>query len=74
MFDVYFDYFDKNDCLCKGIDKIVYQSTDNKYETVSGDDILTHFYPMDKPIYLYGKSSSYVVSPNNLKSIIITKC
>lgn len=73
MFDVCFEYFDKNDCLCKGIEKIVYLSS-NGYETVSGDDILNHYYPLNKPIYLYGKTSSYVVSPNNLKSITITKC
>ena len=72
MYDVTIVYFDETFRQCLDITKIVYPS-DNGHETVTGEKILTHYYPLDKPLYLYAESAMCVIAPKDIKSIEISR-
>lgn len=72
MYDVYFSYFDGNDCLCKDIVKIE-TPTSSGVKAYSGDEIASQNFRIRSDFYLYSSNASYTVSATGLKSIEIRK-
>lgn len=72
MYRVIFRYTDGSTQDCKGVTTIKYTSPVG-YNTLTGQKILGHSFPLKYDFYLFGKTRIYSVSANNLYAIEITE-
>lgn len=72
MFDFTFDYKDKRSISINAINEVTYYAA--VFETVvSGEEILTHRFPVDVDLQLKGKDCNYSVSHDGLLKISIVR-
>lgn len=72
MFDVTFEYSDRNVILCKNICRVEV-SNGNEYRSITGDELLNCHMKHGSTIYLYSDSANHSVSTNGLLRISIEK-
>lgn len=72
MYDVYFSYFDGNEYLCQGVNKIEVPSSSGVI-SYSGDEIAEHRFIIYSELYLYSENTNYTISSKGLKAIEIHK-
>lgn len=72
MFDVYFQYFGGEECLCENVNKIIIPESHGMVE-IPENEILNHRFRLKNELHLCSETSAYTVSCNNLKCIKIVK-
>ena len=72
MFDFRFNYSENDIYPVFNVDKVSFQS-ENGWEEVSGEDIMSAFIPLDTIIHLYNSDGKYIVSCENVRSLEIRK-
>lgn len=72
MFDFRFNYSEDDIYPVFDVEKISFQS-ENGWEEVSGDDIMSTCIPLDDIMHLYNSDGKFIVSCKGIRSIEIRK-
>ncbi len=72
MYTITFVFSDKREEDYEHIEKVEYQDFGGK-NSVSGDEIFTYKFPLSYDFHLFSKNKSYIISPQGLVKIEVTK-